>query len=224
MRHQIVPDFRGNAFSCLPLKIMFAVGLSHMAFIMLSYVPSMPTFWRVFIVNECWILSKTFSASIEMILCFLSFNLWICCCCLIAKSCPTLCNPWTAAYKASLSFTISWSLLKLMSIELVMLSNHLFLCHPLLLLPLVLPRFRVFSSESALLIRWPKYWNISFRSVLPMNIQGWFPLGLPGLISLQSKGLSRVFSSTTIWKHQFFGAQLSWWSNSHIRTRLLEKP
>ena len=155
---------------------------------------------------------------------FLSFNLWICCCCLIAKSCPTLCNPWTAAYKASLSFTISWSLLKLMSIELVMLSNHLFLCHPLLLLPLVLPRFRVFSSESALLIRWPKYWNISFRSVLPMNIQGWFPLGLPGLISFQSKGLSRVFSSTTIWKHQFFGAQLSWWSNSHIRTWLLEKP
>ena len=60
--------------------------------------------------------------------------------------------------------------------------------------------------------------------VLPMNIQGWFPLGLPGLISLQSKGLSRVFSSTTIWKHQFFGAQPSWWSNSHIRTRLLEKP
>ena len=61
-------------------------------------------------------------------------------------------------------------------------------------------------------------------SVLPMNIQDWFPLGLTGLISLQSKGLSRVFSSTTIWKHQFFGAQRSLWCNSHIRTWLLEKP
>ena len=70
----LVPDFRGNAFSCLPLRIMFAVGLLYMAFIMLSYVPSMPTFWRVFIINECWILSKTFSASIEMIWWFFIFQ------------------------------------------------------------------------------------------------------------------------------------------------------
>ena len=61
-------------------------------------------------------------------------------------------------------------------------------------------------------------------SVLPMTIQGWFPLGLTGLISLQSKGLSRVFSNTTVWKHQFFGTQPSLWSNSHICTRLLGKP
>ena len=71
-------------------------------------------------------------------------------------------------------------------------------------------------------IRWPKYWSFSFSSVLPMNIQGWFPLGLSGLISLPSKELSRVFSSTTVQKHQFFGAQPSLWSNSHIHTLLQE--
>ena len=80
------------------------------------------------------------------------------------------------------------------------------------------------KSESAFHNRWPKYWSFSSASDLPMNIQDWFPLGLTGLISLQSKGLARVFSSTTIWNHQFFGAQPSLWSNSHIRTWLLEKP
>ena len=70
-------------------------------------------------------------------------------------------TPWTAARQASLSFTISWSLLKLMSIELVMLSNHLILCHPLLLLPSILPSIKVFSNESVLRIRWPKYWRFS---------------------------------------------------------------
>ena len=83
-------------------------------------------------------------------------------------------TPWTAARQASLSFTISRSLLKLMSIESVMPSNHLIPCRPLLLLPSVFPSIRVFSSESVLCIRCPKYWS----SVLPMNIQGWFPLGL----------------------------------------------
>ena len=112
------------------------------------------------------------------------------------------------------------SFLRLMSIESVMPSNHLILCHPLLLLPSVFPNIRVFSNESALCIRWPKYWS----SILPMNIQDWFPLGLTGLISLQSKGLSRVFSNTTVQKHQFFCAQPSLWSNSHIHTWLLEKP
>ena len=71
---------------------------------------------------------------------------------------------------------------------------------------------------------WPKYWSLSFTSVLPMNIQGWFPLEWTGWISLLSKGLWRVFSNTTVWKHQFFGAQPSSWSNSHIHTWLLEKP
>ena len=84
-----------------------------------------------------------------------------------------------------------------------MLSNHLILCCPVFLLPSIFPGIRVFSNESALHIRWPKYWSFSFSiQYLPMNIQGWLPLGMTGLISLQSKGLSRVFSSTTIWKHQ----------------------
>ena len=131
-------------------------------------------------------------------------------------------TPRTEARQASPSFTISQSLLRLMSNELVMPSNHLILCHPLILLTSILPSIRVFSNESVLYIRWPKYWSFCFS--IPMNIQDWFPLGLTGLISLQSKGLSRVFSITTIQKHQFFSAQLSLQSNSHIHTWLLEKP
>ena len=104
-------------------------------------------------------------------------------------------TPWTAARQASLSITNSQSLLKLMSIELVMPSNHLILCHPLLLLPSIFTRIRVFSNESVLRIKWPKYWSFSF-SISPSNdSQGWFPLGLTGLISLKSRGLSRVFST-----------------------------
>ena len=101
--------------------------------------------------------------------------------------------------------------------------QHLILCHPLLLLPSVFPSIRVFSNESVLHIRWPKYWSFSFN-ISPMNIQDWFPLGWTGWISLQSKGLSRVFSNTTVQKHQFFSTQLSLWSNSHIHIWLLEKP
>ena len=123
-----------------------------------------------------------------------------------------------AALQASLSITNSQSLLKLMSIESAMPSNHLILCHPLLLLPSIFPSIRVFASESVLHITWPKYWSFSFSISLLMNIQDWFPLGLTGLISLQCKGLSRVFSSTTVQKHQFFSAQLSLWCNSHIHT------
>ena len=109
---------------------------------------------------------------------------------------------WTAARQTSLSFTISRSLLKLMSYESVMPSNYLILCHPLLLLPSVFPSIRVFSSKSPLRIRWPKYRSFSF-SINPssINIQGWFPLGLTGVISLLSRELSRVFSSTTVRKH-----------------------
>ena len=115
-------------------------------------------------------------------------------------------TPCTAARQASLSITNSQSLLKLMSIESVMPSNHLILYHPLLLLPSFIPSIRVFSSESVLLIRWPKY---ASASVLPVNIQDWFPLKVTGWICLQSKGLSRVFFNTSVQKHQFFGAQLS---------------
>ena len=133
-------------------------------------------------------------------------------------------TPWIAACQASLSITNSHSLLKLMSIESVMSSSHLILCHPLLLLPLIPPSIRVFSNESTLHMRWPKYWSLSLTSVLPMNTQDWSPLGWTGWISLQSKGLSRVFSNTIVQKHQFFSAELSSQSNSHIHTWPLEKP
>ena len=93
-------------------------------------------------------------------------------------------TPWTAARQASLSITNSRSLPKLMSIESVMPSKHLILCHPLLLLPSIFPSIKAFSDKSALHIRWPKYWSFTSASVLPVNIQGWFPLGLTGLISL----------------------------------------
>ena len=108
--------------------------------------------------------------------------------------------------EASLSITNSWRLLKLMSFESMIPSNHLILCHPLLLLPSIFPSIRVFSDESVHHIRWPKYWSLASESVLPMNIQDWFPLRLTSLI-VQSKGLSRVqISNTTVQKHQFFGA------------------
>ena len=116
-------------------------------------------------------------------------------------------TPCTTAHQASLSFTISLSLPKLMSIESVMPSNHLILCCPLLLLPSIFPSIKVFSNESVFRIKWSKYWNFSFSSSPFNGYSGLFPLGLIGLIFLQSKGLSRVFSSTTVRKHQFFGAQ-----------------
>ena len=115
-------------------------------------------------------------------------------------------TPWTAALQASLSIKNSGSLLKPMSTESVMPSNHLILHHPLLLLPSVFPSIRVFSSESVLHIRWPNIGALTSAFVLPMNNQDWFPLYLTGWISLMSKGLSRVFSNTTV---QFFNAQLS---------------
>ena len=133
-------------------------------------------------------------------------------------------TPWIAACQASLSITNSWSLPKLMCIESMMPSSHLILWRHLLLLPPIPPSFRVFSNDSTLHMRWPKYGVSASASALPMNIQDWFPLGWTGWISLQSRGLSRVFSNTTVQKHQFFGAQLSSQSNSHIYTWPLEKP
>ena len=115
-------------------------------------------------------------------------------------------TPWTAACQASLSITNSWSLLKLTSIELVMQSSHLILCHPLLLLPSAFPSIRVFSSESVLHTRWPKYWSFSF-SISPSNeYSGLISFRMAWLDLLAAKGLSRVFSNTTGQKHQFFGA------------------
>ena len=92
-----------------------------------------------------------------------------------------------------------------MSIESLMPSSHLILCRPLLLLPPIPPSIRVFSNNSTLRMRWPKYWSFSSASVLPMNIQDWFPLGWTGWLSLQSKVLSRVFNNTTVQKHQLLG-------------------
>ena len=121
-----------------------------------------------------------------------------------------LAAPWTAARQASPSYTSSCSLLKLMSIKSVMPSNHLILCHPFLFLPSIFSVRWLFTSGGHSIG--------ASASVLPANIQGWFPLVLTGLISLLSKGLSRVFSSPLVQKHQFFSAQPSLWSNSHIRT------
>ena len=118
-------------------------------------------------------------------------------------------TPRTTARQASLSITNSWSLPKPMSIESVMLSNHLILCHPFLLLPSIFPSTRVFSNESALRIRWPKYWSFSFSFSPSNEHQGLISLRMDWLDLLASKGLSRVFSNTTVQKYQFFIAQLS---------------
>ena len=128
----------------------------------------------------------------------------------------------TSSCQDSLPITNSQSLIKLMFIESVMPSNHLI---PLssLLLPSIFPSSRVFSNEPILCSRWPKYWNFSF-SISPSNEYSGLISWSTGLISLQSEGLSRVFSNTTVEKHQFFGAHLFLWSNSLIYTWLLEKP
>ena len=142
----------------------------------------------------------------------------------ISRSVWLFASPWIAARQASLSITNSWSSPRLMSIESVMPSSHLILCRPLLLLPPIPPSIRVFSNESTLPMRWPKYWSFSFSISPPNENPGLIPLQLTGWISLQSKGLSRVFSNTTVQKHQFFDAQLSSQSNSHSHTWPLEKP
>ena len=142
----------------------------------------------------------------------------------VAQSCPTLCDPMNSSMPVLPSITNSQSSPKLLCIQSVMPSSHLILCHPLLLLPSIFPSIRIFSNESALHMRWPKYWSFSL-SISPSNEH-------PGLISfrmdwldlLAVQGLSRVFSNTTVQKHQFFGARPSSQSNSHIHTWPLEKP
>ena len=130
--------------------------------------------------------------------------------------------PWTAARQVSHSFTVFPNLLKLMSTESVMPFNHLILCHPLLLLPSIFTSIRVFSNDWLFTSGGQSIEASDSASVLPMNTQDWSPLGWTGLISLQSNGLTRVFSSTTAQRHQFFSTQ-TLWSNSHICTWLLEK-
>ena len=130
---------------------------------------------------------------------------------------------WTAACQASLSITSSQSLFKLMSIELVMPSNHFILYHPLLLLTSILPSFRVFSNESVLRTRWPKYQSCNF-SISPSNeYSGLISFRIDWLDLLVVQGVSRVFSNTAVQKHEFFRTQISLWSNSYIHTWLLGK-
>ena len=144
----------------------------------------------------------------------LSFSCWV----------MTLCDPMDCSTPGFPVFTISRSLLKLMSIESVLLSNHLILCLPLLLLSAIFPSIRVFSNELALCIRWPKYWSFSFSVSLSNEYSELISFRFDWLISFQSKGLSRIFSSTTVQKHQFSSTQTSLWSNSHIHTWLQEQP
>ena len=135
----------------------------------------------------------------------------------VAQSCPTLCKPRNRSMPGLPVHHKPQSPPKPMSIESVMPSSHLLLCCPLLLLPSIFPSI-IFSNKSALPIRWPKYWSFSFN-ISPSNEHpGLISLRMDWLDLLQSKRLSRVFSNTTFQKHQFFSAQLSSQSNSHIHT------
>ena len=142
----------------------------------------------------------------------------------VTQSCPTLCDPMNCStpglpvYHQPPEFTQT---------HVHQVGDAIQTSHPLLTpsppAPIP-PSIRVFSNESTLWNRWPQYWSFRFSIIPPKNTQGWSPLEWTGWISLQSKGLPRVFSNTTVQKHQFFGAQLSLWSHSHIHTWLLEKP
>ena len=134
---------------------------------------------------------------------------------LFSQSCPTLCNPWTIALQASLSFTISQSLLKLMPIESVMPSNHLILCLPLLLLPSLFPSIRVFSSESTLRMRWPKYWSFSFSIISSKEHPGLISFRMDWLDLLSVQGTLRSLlqhhssKASILQRSAFFTIQLS---------------
>ena len=145
-------------------------------------------------------------------------------CCSVTKLCPTLCHPIDCSMPGFPVLHYLLELLRLTSTESVISSNHLIHCLPLPALPSVFPNSRVFSSESPFCIMWPNFWSFRSVTVLPGNIQGWFPLELIGLISVQSKELSRVFSSTTVWKHQFLDTQSFVSYNSHTHIWPLEKP
>ena len=143
----------------------------------------------------------------------------------VTQSYPTLWDPMDCSTPGFTATTSSQNLLKLMSIKWAMPSNHLILCHPLFLLPSVFPRIRIFSNESVFLHQLAKVLEFHLQhQSFQINIQDWFPLPLTGWVSLQSKGFSRVFSNDPVQKHQFFCAQLSSQSDSHIHTWPLEKP
>ena len=127
----------------------------------------------------------------------------------VAQLCLTLCNPWTATCQASLSITNSRSLLKLMSIESVMPSNHLILCHPFLLLPSIFPNIRVFSYESFFHMRCQKYWNFSFNISPSNKYSGRFSFRIDWLDLLVVEGTLKSHPNFTVQKHQFFSTQIS---------------
>ena len=133
-------------------------------------------------------------------------------------------TPWIAAHQASLSITSSRSSLTLTSIESVMPSSHLILCRPLLLLPPIPPSIRVFSNDSTLHMRWPKYWSFSFSIIPSKEHPGLISFRMDCLDVLAVQGTPKSLLQHQVWKHQFFGAQLSSQSNSHIHTGPLEKP
>ena len=139
----------------------------------------------------------------------------------VAQSCPTLCDPMDCSMPG---FPVHYQVLEFTQTHVYWVIDAIQPSHPFLLQPSIFPSIRVFSNESVLHIRWRKYWSFSFSISLSMNTQDWSPLGWTGWISLPSKGLSRVFSNTTVQKHQFFSAQLSLESNSHMHTWLLKKP
>ena len=144
------------------------------------------------------------------------------CCCSVAKSCLTLWDPWTAAHQASLFCTLSQSLLKLKSIESVMPTN-LILWRPLLP-PSIFPSIRVFSNESVLHIRWPNYWSFSFSIRPSSEYSGLISFMMYWLYLLAIQGILKSLLQHHSSKHQYFGAQLSFQSNSHIHRCSLEKP
>ena len=131
------------------------------------------------------------------------------CCCSVAELCLSLQPHGLQHARPPHPSPSLKSLLKLMPVESVMPSHHLILCHPFLLLPSIFPSIRVFSSELTLCVKWPKYWSFSFSISHSNEYSGLISLGWTDLISLQSKGLSRVFSNTTVQKHQFYGTHPS---------------
>ena len=167
---------------------------------------------QVYMCSPSWTLLPPPTAFV--LLCFILYfrRNFMCVLCSVARSCLTLCSPAACSLQPGFPVLhISWSLLRFISIELVMLANHLILCRPLFLLPSIFSSIRVFSNESVLHIRWPKYWSFSF-SISPSNeYSGLISFRIYWLDLLAIQGLSSVFFSTTVWKHQFFMVQPSLW-------------
>ena len=150
-------------------------------------------------------------------------NSYYCCCCSVTQSCPTF-QPHGAAHEASLSSTVSQSLLKLTSIDSVMPSNRLILCRPLLLLPPIFPSIRVFSNELALRIRWPKYWSVSFSISLPNEYSRLISFRMDWFDHFAVQGTLKSLFQHHNSKASILRCSAFLWSNSHICMWPLEKP